>query len=157
VFVYALVLTALGFAVALPYRRWRTDRSASLLPLFTLVLLVGTAQLIDFTDLWLRAYFAVGRSGREEIVRQVQAGELRPDAGSRLIRLPAGYRWLSLDGGEIVVDRDKILFFTFRGVLDHFAGFVYSPDGSMPTDDDFQGDYFLIRQMDVSWYYVSSK
>jgi hypothetical protein len=157
--IYALLLFALVLAVALPIRRWRTRHAASLLPLGLLVALVVAAQFVDFTHLWLRANFALGRTAREKIVQQIAAGELRPNVAhnSQLIRLPAVYREISLGGGEVIVEREKILFFTFRGILDHFAGFVYSPDDSPPTSGDFAGDFFIIEKMADRWYYVSAR
>jgi hypothetical protein len=157
--VYALLLLALVLAIALPIRRWRTRRAASLLPLGLLVALVVAANFVDFTHLWLRANFALGRTARENIVRRIAAGELRPNVSynSELIRLPLLYRELSPGGGEVIVQHDKILFFTFRGILDHFAGFVYSPDGSRPTNGDFAGDFFIIEKMADRWYYVSAR
>jgi hypothetical protein len=59
-----------------------------------------------------------------------------------------------------VVQRDgdklKILFFTFRGVLDSFAGFVYTSDDSAPKNGDFAGEFIINRKVQDRWYYVSA-
>ena len=157
--VYALVILALVLALTLPIRRWRLLRSVSLLPLVALVALLVSAQFVDFTRLWLRANFVLGHATREKIVRQVAAGELRPNVehNSRLIRLPVLYRELSVGGGEIVVEAEKVFFYTFRGILDNFAGFIYCPDDSPPVNGAFAGEFFIIQKMAPRWYYVSAR
>lgn len=161
--VYGLAAFALAFALLVPFRRWKTRRWAGLLPLGLFVLGFAAASLVDFTWLWLRTNFSVGRQGRDEVARRIIAGELRPNVSynATLIHLPDSLRHLSLGGGDVVIDgageRTKILFFTFRGILHHFAGFVYSPDDSAPQDGDFLSDFIIIRRMDKNWYYVSSK
>ncbi len=59
------------------------------------------------------------------------------------ISLPAGSKYLSEDGSVFVwrVGKDSwTLFFTFKGVLDSFAGFVYASNGKIPPADAFLGE-----------------
>lgn len=76
------------------------------------------------------------------------------------ISLPAGSKYLS-DGDTVFVWRDGkdswTLFFTFKGVLDSFAGFVYATNGKIPPADAFLGNPIEIIKMAPNWYWYSSK
>jgi hypothetical protein len=67
---------------------------------------------------------------------------------------------LSKGGGDIVVETKgkakSILFFTYRGMLDNFSGFVYNPNDNKPSKSDFNGDFEQIKKVHKNWYYVSS-
>jgi hypothetical protein len=44
--------------------------------------------------------------------------------------VPEKYRKSFLsDGKEVMKINDKLLYFTNRGILDNFSGYVFSPDG----------------------------
>jgi len=98
---------------------------------------------------------------REKIVSMIQSGELRPNAAphSNLISLPFEYRHLSRGGGEVMLigggDRLEIFFFTFRGVLDNFSGFIYASDGRV-SPSDFNSEFRQIEKLKENWYWVSS-
>ena len=161
--VCGVTVVALIFAVVLPFRRWRSRRIASLLPLAFFILCFVATGFVDFTRLWLRANFRLARTNREQVVRRIALGEFHPNVSynSALINLPAAFKHLSLGGGDVVIQRrgaqTKVLFFTFRGILDNFAGFVYASDGSPPQNGDFLGDFFIIEKLDDKWYYVSAR
>ena len=78
--------------------------------------------------------FKMHKTDREEVVSMVKGGKLKynvPDSPS-LIQLPKPYDHLSKGGGEVIAvktgDSFTILFFTYRGMLDNFSGFVYTPN-----------------------------
>lgn len=56
---------------------------------------------------------------------------------------PEKYHQLSKGGGEVVIEKNGklIVFFMYRGVLDNFSGFVFSPSDKKPTQHDFNGDF----------------
>ncbi len=154
----AAILTA----IILPIRRWPARRSASFLPLLFLAVCFITTRFIDFTALWLSTNFRFRLAEREQVVRRIESGELRPNVShnASLIALPREFASVSLGGGEVLVQRQgdklKILFFTFRGVLDNFAGFVYTSDGLTPKRGDFAGEFIIIRKVRDRWFYVSA-
>jgi hypothetical protein len=160
--VLATALPAIVIAVILPIQRWKTRPIASLMPLAFLIASFVATRFVDFTELWLAANFKFHHAKREQIVSRVVSGELRSNVSynSSLIALPKKFASASLGGGDIVVQPDgnnlKVLFFTFRGVLDSFAGFVYSSDNSPPKNGDFFGRFFIIRKVEDKWYYVSA-
>ena len=51
----------------------------------------------------------------------------------------------------------SVLFFTYRGVLDSFSGFVYSSNDERPVNGDFDGDWHEVKQIEPHWYFVASK
>jgi hypothetical protein len=67
--------------------------------------------------------------------------------------------WLS-ESGEVLIDRRDgksfILFFTFRGILDRFSGYVYSPTDDPPAKDQFLGDGIEIDHVAPNWYWYAS-
>jgi hypothetical protein len=76
------------------------------------------------------------------------------------IGLPEGSRYLSEDGSVFVWRDGKdswTLFFTFKGVLDSFAGFVYASNGKIPPADAFLGNPIEIIKMAPNWYWYSSQ
>lgn len=160
--VLAAALVAVVAAIVLPLKRSSARRVWSLLPLPFLILTFIITRFTDFSALWLAANFRFRHADREEVVRRIGSGELRPNVAQNasLIALPRECACVSLGGGEIEVQRDgdklKILFFTFRGVLDSFAGFVYTSDGSAPKNGDFAGQFVITRRVQDQWYYVSA-
>jgi hypothetical protein len=80
-----------------------------------------------FTQVVLDIDFKINKSEREEVVRMVESGTLKPNLsnGQSLIHLPKENEQLS-KGEEIVIenhgDNYTILFFTSRGISDNFSG-----------------------------------
>jgi hypothetical protein len=101
--------------------------------------------------------FKTKKDEREEIIKMVESGTLNSSTG--LTKLPYKYKNLS-DGGEIVIERNEneilILFFTYRGMLDNFSGYVYSSNDQKPIQNDFDGDIKQVEKMEKNWYFIGS-
>lgn len=159
--VCALLLAALivGIYCAI---RYRAAGIRALAPLLTLLIVGAALYSIDYTRLWLRANFALKRTVRATVIARIQSGTLRPNVAhnASLIQLPAGLAGASSGGGEVVVERTRgglmILFFTFRGILDNFSGYVYSESDRSPRDGDFGGEFFTIEKVAPHWYWVAT-
>jgi len=99
---------------------------------------------------------------REEIAAKIENGIVKPNVpdSPSLIQLPKEYRGMSKGGGEVVLETKgetkSILFFTYRGMMDNFSGFVYNPNDDRPLKSDFDGDFKEIERVHKNWYYVSS-
>jgi hypothetical protein len=101
---------------------------------------------------------------RMEVVSDVLAGKLANavdgSVGGTVVHLPSPYRGVSAGGDDILIFRSDgktlIFFFDFRGILDNFSGFVYSTDGTKPTNDDFGGQFFEVEQLRPNWFWASS-
>lgn len=131
------------------------------------VLTLVAVIFIPFTDIALWLDFHTKQADREAVVRAIESGELRPNVAHNpsLIALGDGQR-LSAGGNEVVVERSEgktyVLFFTFRGLLNNYAGFLHVPKGGDPgrfhsidvasSDRNAQ----LMRLAD-RWYFVSGR
>ena len=96
-----------------------------------------------------------------EVIDQIENGTIIvPNRNYGLIELPVEYQHLSQGGGDIGFEKKddyiQIFFYTFRGVLDNFSGYMYKPDDKQPNSDDFSGDWKQIVKERPYWYYCSS-
>lgn len=155
-----VVITGLNLVTLLRnIQEWRR----TCLPVLVCALGFIVLMLTPFTELWLDYNFVIYRDAREGVVQDVIAGTLKPNVAhnEKLITLPESSPTLSLGGNEIVVevhmDRTYVLFFTFRGVLDNYAGFLWVPVGANPSSfsDLHEKDSSTIERLDQNWYWVS--
>ncbi|MFB7138461.1 hypothetical protein ACFCYN_02230 [Gottfriedia sp. NPDC056225] len=153
IFGFFLFVTVISFIVLFKNKNWKPV----VVQIITILLLI----FVPFNQIVLNADFKKHKPEREKVVKMVSNGSLKPNVSynKTLIHLPKKYAPLSKGGGEIVVEGDgnniKILFYTFRGVLDNFSGFVYSPH-TKPSLNDFGGDFKQIEKLDKDWYFVGS-
>ncbi|MGV3464931.1 MAG: hypothetical protein ACO1OT_06520 [Heyndrickxia sp.] len=118
--------------------------------------------LIPFNRIVIDWDFKWNMAERKEVITKLRAGELKPNVSYNedLIHLPKKYTHLSKGGGEILMEKDNeqnlVLFFTFRGVLDNFSGFVFSSSDKRPRPTQFGGDIKEIVKLQKHWYYISS-
>jgi len=153
---FALVCTA-SLIHAL---RGRVPLRRRMLPLGISSAVLLLVLWVPWTPIWLDLNFRLYRSDRMQVVTQVQSGTLRPNVSYNptLISLPRGLRHVSKGGGEVVVQHYaggmEVLFFTFRGILDNYAGFVYRSDGSSPRGE--MEEYREVERLTEHWYWVSS-
>lgn len=157
-----LMLAAAVPALVLVIRGRRRSRVLALPPLLLLIACVLAAHFLDFTALWLDYDFKRHRADRERVVRKIGGGELRLEerGRTRWIALPKEFASLSLGGGRVEIEERggmMVLFYTFRGVLDNFSGFVHSAVDAPPKDGDFNGRYVIVRKIQNHWYYVAAK
>lgn len=132
------------------------------IPVAVQVVTILLLMFFPFTKIVLDLDFKTNKSEREKVVQMVENGTLIPNVShdSTLLQLPKKYRHLSKGGGEIVVEKKatgySVLFFTYRGILDNFSGFVYVPNDQKPLKNDFDGDFIEIEKLDKNWYWVGS-
>lgn len=146
------------FIVSIIWLFKKKDWKPFVVQTFTILLLI----IIPFNQIVIDIDFKTNKSGRNEVINKIQDGILKPNVSynSSLIHLPDQYKHLSKGGGDVVIEnqneRYSVLFFTFRGVLDGFSGFVYSPNEKKPQLGSFGGDFKEIVKLDENWYFVSS-
>ena len=98
-------------------------------------------------------------------MRLVIDGELQPNVeyNSQLIQLDTNERNLSMGGNEIIVEEHLgdtyVFFFTFRGVVDNYAGFLYVPLGGSPSlfGDLDEPDSTQLVEFLGNWYFASHR
>jgi hypothetical protein len=129
---------------------------------------VGTLLIwifVPFTDLWIQANYWYYRDARDAVVAQVLAGSLRPnvDYNSKLIALPPHSPHVSVGGNEIVVEEHDgkrlVFFYTFRGILDHYSGFLFVPQGAEPLWYSDLGEPCCTQLVKYSdrWFWASHR
>jgi len=96
-----------------------------------------------------------------EVIELIEDGELGLQIDDfEIIELPEEYQHLS-DDGIILFEKNgehlKVFFYTFRGVLDNFSGYMYKQDGKTPDSDDFDGDWSQIVEERQNWFFCASQ
>jgi flagellar biosynthesis protein FliQ len=132
-------------------------------PLIISIVVIVIAIAFPFTLVWLHANFYVNKLARERVVLGVKAGVLKPNVkhNAQLITLPKG-SGLSKGGDQIVVqgpsDDPYVFFFTFRGILNNYSGFLWVPEGGKPEKFSDAGEMGTqIRSFGGNWYFIGHR
>lgn len=55
-------------------------------------------------------------------------------------------------GGDVIVHYGKknasVFFYTYRGLIDNFSGFIYAPNDVKPNEDDFNSIFKDIKKIE---------
>jgi len=155
-FVYAffIIITIWTLIHLFKKRKWQ--------PFLIQLITISLWFSFPFNQVNLDLNFKIHQDKREEVATKIENGVIKPNVSDSpsLIQLPKKYTQLSKGGGDIAVETKgkakSILFFTYRGMLDNFSGFVYNPNDNKPSKSDFNGDFKQIKKVHKNWYYVSS-
>lgn len=144
-----------AFAVAVAVRFWRTMRWRALTPVVASAVGFALWLYVPWTTINLAAVWYARHDGFDRVVGLVQKGEI---AGRGDVALPSRWRSLS-SGGSIKIRGDSaslvVLFYTFRGLLGHAAGYVYVAGDTPPTPALLKSDIREIAPQAPHWYFVS--
>jgi hypothetical protein len=128
--------------------------------LVTILLLI----FVPFTAIYLHFDYKWHFKERQAVAtRFVEMSKQEQPFRNQVVPLPDAEKHLSNGGGDVIVDSDSrnkvaiVFFFTFRGILDNFAGFMYRSDSSYPKKDDLGGNLSDIEPMGAHWFWVSSR
>lgn len=136
----------------------RKSKFIAAIPFFISLGILMIAFFFPFTKLSINYDFTSNLNERTKIIEQIQSGQLRNN--QNIIRLPADSAHLSKGGGEVLYEKyessTSILFFTFRGILDNFSGFIYRSDDKEPSTD-FNSDFAQIIKLRDHWFWASSR
>lgn len=157
---FFLIATIIGLFCLLKYKKIGITACS---PLAISVISFLIVYFVPFTNLWVKADFFLYKKEREEIVKKVYDHELTSnvDYNPSLIALGDSYPLVSMGGNEIIVEQHSglsyIFFFTFRGILDNYSGFLYVPDGGAASyfPDLDESDSTQIIHFGGNWYYAS--
>lgn len=160
IWLYFIIVVIASLTCILKYKKIGL---VSLAPLGILAFAFMAVNFVPFTKLWIKADFAFYKNEREEVVQQVYKNELKPNVSYNpsLINLDDSYPSLSAGGNDIIVeehdDQKYVFFFTFRGVLDNYSGFVYVPEGGDPRNfsDLNEISSTQITPLGGNWYFGS--
>jgi hypothetical protein len=159
----AWLLLLVGFIWAIAVRaRTTVPGHAASYPLLICSVALAAGLFVPWTRLWLAANERVHRTDRERVVRQVQEGSLRPNVSynQSLIALGNGAPDVSKGGNEIVVEEHDghwyVFFYTYRGILDHYSGFLFVPTGGDPRlFADASGRSTVMNTRDANWFFLT--
>jgi hypothetical protein len=132
------------------------------IPLLIQFITILLLFFVPFTEIAIKSNFQKNKTERLKVVQIVENSNFKPDYHNNLptFNLPNEYKSLS-SGGFVILKHNNlgeycILFLTYRGILDSFSGFVYSPDDTPPSQGDFNGEFRQIKKYDKNWYFVST-
>lgn len=129
--------------------------------LFLYLLTIYTLVFDPFSGIVIDRNFKQNLKDREDIVTQVKKGNLkkiRVFDTRYLATLPKDKKRFSSDGVVFVTNDGKnirVLFYTFRGVLDNFSGFIYTQKVNDPSPKSFGCDPIQTEKKTDNWYWVS--
>lgn len=161
---WLLMLGALAAALRHAWRRpWR-----AWLPALACIAAIAFALLAPFARWWLRVDFHGRLAAREAVIAEVQAGRLVPHVAHNpdLIALRDRPQ-VSAGGNEVVVERhdgqDYVFFYTDRGLLERYAGYLWVGGDGDPRafDADARGGARIenVSESDAKgrWYYIAHR
>lgn len=138
--------------------RCRKNLRRSSLPLLINTVVVLILWFVPFTDIWLNLEFNVNKNKYDQVVQMVERGDLHSVA--YVTQLPPAYRSISR-GGDVIIDRSdgvtSVFFFTFRGVLDNFSGYMYRSNDALPPENFMLGDWVQIKRKRPYWFFCASQ
>jgi len=133
----------------------------------TAVCIVGGLMwlFVPFNSLWIQANYRRHRTEREAIVARIMSGQLRPNmlCCPSLIALESDEPYVSMGGNKVSVEehdgKKYVMFYTFRGVLDHYSGFLFVPDNGDPSrfSDLGEADRTELVRFSDHWVWVSHR
>jgi hypothetical protein len=157
--VFLVFGASLVWAAVHALRLFRGLRRNRFTPLLLAIAALGVFIFVPFTKIYLRIDFARHLQARTAAAQQlvVSRASMPPNEREAPDLIPmAGLS----DGGEAMYLRTQtnqmVFFFTFRGILEHFSGFVYSATDAAPETDDFGGNLIEVDHLRPHWYWVAS-
>jgi hypothetical protein len=146
---------------AIQWIRRRKEGAKPSAPLLLCAVTLATVLFVPFTNIWLWVDFHMKVAEREAVVQRIYSGQLQPNVphNKRLIALGKGSK-LSMGGNEVLVDvregKTYVLFFTYRGIMDSYSGFLFVPKGGTPSAFSEMNDRTAqLTKFSESWYYAS--
>ena len=143
-------------------KKRRYKKPKAFRPIIIQLVAVSIVFAVPFTQIMINLDFKFNLNDRNKVVAMVQSGTLTPNVShnEKLIFLPKQYRHLSKGGGEILVaekgKENHIFFFTFRGILENYSGYMYRFDDSFPNNGDFNSEFYQKERLAPNWYWVSA-
>lgn len=126
-------------------------------PLIINLMSIMMIIFIPYTDIYIKYDYKVNFESRRKFIKE----NYNLIKSKNKLFIPQRYGTISSGGNEIIIDNSdsntKILFFTFRGILDNFSGYVYSEKDLPIKQGDFGADIFQQEKMANNWYWLSSR
>ncbi|MBP9718100.1 hypothetical protein KBD59_02270 [Candidatus Gracilibacteria bacterium] len=155
VFVIALI-----WSLIFCLMEFKRQKKIALLPVLINIATLIIVLFVPFTAITLKINFYLNLDRREEVVEMIKNGAITPTSPSNdSIALPGKYKYLSSGGGDVIVENNgiepNVFFFTYRGVIDNFAGFAFQSGDSEPQKYDFGCEYVELQKIKDHWFWMS--
>ncbi|MCA9354441.1 MAG: hypothetical protein KC877_02895 [Candidatus Kaiserbacteria bacterium] len=152
--VYIFYLVTLVLSVVYLFKKWKSLKYNAMIPFGASYIALILLTAFPFVEAKIYIDFYVNKYQFNRTVEMVHSGEIYPntDYNRSMIHLPLGYRHLSKGGGDIEVGENYVFFFTFRGVLDNFSGYVY---GHADPKRDLGCDVIDDIDLGNNWKWIS--
>jgi len=163
--VAALFLVSLIWSAIYAVIKRRLGIVKAVAPLGINIATAAVVTFVPFTQITTNLDFRFHLNARTNVARDVLAGKYddrvqNPGGRGDLIPLSGSLSGLS-SGGEIVRLRRPgdtlVLFFSFRGILDSFSGFVYSSYDTPPVAGDFGAKFIENERLRQNWFWITSR
>lgn len=156
---FFIILTVLTF---FGLRDLRDGRRARIMASGVMVLTYLSTLIVNFNGIWLDHYFAKYKDQRHEVIRMIEDGKLQPNIphDPKQIHLPNPLSQTSMGGGDIRFENEtsdkKVFFYSFRGVLDAYAGFYYSSEDLPPAQNSLGLEFNDAIKLEPKWYWIGT-
>ncbi|PFN61848.1 MULTISPECIES: hypothetical protein [Bacillus cereus group] len=131
-------------------------------PLVIQLIIIIICIYVPFVKIYMKLDFIIYKEDRKQVIELIEQRKLIPNVeyNDKMIHLPKQFVSTSKNGGDILVQEKEnstlIFFYTYRGILDNFSGFIYSLNDIKPIKSDFNSDFKEIIKVEKNWYYVTS-
>ncbi|HHK5548967.1 TPA: hypothetical protein ACQUHN_005541 [Bacillus thuringiensis] len=131
-------------------------------PLVIQLIIIIICIYVPFVKIYMKLDFIIYKEDRKQVIELIEQKKLIPNVeyNSKMIHLPKQFVSTSKNGGDVLVQEKEnstlIFFYTYRGILDNFSGFIYSFNDIKPIKSDFNSDFNEIIKVEKNWYYVTS-
>jgi hypothetical protein len=164
-FIFPLLQGLIALAIIISFivsgfRFFKSRSKIRVLVFFISLITLIIYSFFPFTSIALNLDFNTKLSERKQVVVLVQKQTLKPNVSydSSLIKLPNNFPNVSAGGNEIIVqnygDSPEIFFFTYRGILSSYSGFLYTQGDVEPAEfwNDTPIQVFKLRD---HWYFMA--
>ncbi|PFD40289.1 hypothetical protein CN285_14545 [Bacillus cereus] len=131
-------------------------------PLVIQLIIIIICIYVPFVKIYMKLDFIIYKEDRKQVIELIEQKKLIPNVeyNNKMIHLPKQFVSTSKNGGDILVQEKEnstlIFFYTYRGILDNFSGFIYSLNDIKPIKSDFNSDFKEIIKVEKNWYYITS-
>jgi hypothetical protein len=165
---YLGLFTLLVFSIIYLVRQ-RNKAYRPFIPFSFSLLTIAFILFFPFTEFTLQVDFRLKKNDRERVIKMITNKEINYDLNkSAFVTIPTGYSNLSAGSANVLVEiidnKTCIFFYTFRGLTDNSAGFVYVPDdkiisnfkiGQNSSSTIFY-DPIEITKIADHWYFIAN-
>ncbi|HDX9535836.1 TPA: hypothetical protein ROX87_005345 [Bacillus thuringiensis] len=148
------IIFIIGIINFIKYKNWK--------PLVIQLIIIIICIYVPFVKIYMKLDFIIYKEDRKQVIELIEQKKLIPNVeyNSKMIHLPKQFVSTSKNGGDVLVQEKEnstlIFFYTYRGILDNFSGFIYSFNDIKPIKSDFNSDFKEIIKVEKNWYYVTS-